>query len=119
MGLLSLEPRALTDRPREDGWSLRGTWEFPVLTLGHCGGGLGSDHFLNQKDGAGGKRHDLGRLQSSQLPGVGGVHPPPQGGSGNPWIRFPGVARACQLAAMCLSQPAGRRFPGGPSSILI
>ena len=94
-GLLSLEPRAPTDRLRENGCSLRGTWALPVLILDHCGGGLGSDHFLNQKDRAGGKRRDLGRLQTSQLPHVDGVRPPPQGGSGSPWIRFPGMAGAC------------------------
>ena len=61
-----------------------GTWALPVLTLGHCGGGLGSDHFLNQKDCAGGKRHNLGRLQTSQLPRVDGVCPPPREAVGTP-----------------------------------
>ena len=49
-----------------------------------CGGGLGSDHFLNQKDCAGGKRHNLGRLQTSQLPRVDGVCPPPREAVGTP-----------------------------------
>lgn len=86
----------------------------PVLTLGHCGGALGSDHFLNQGP-AQVKQHNLGRLRPPKLPAWMGC-PPPQGGGGNSWILFPGMAGRTDSQP---SQPSGNDGSQGARFVFI